>query len=64
MLSYLVPSGAEQRERDAAVPFCAVSRYSRVLATLKKGEDAQQKNAEKLYDLEDQFHELQGIRNE
>ena len=29
MLSYLVPSGAEQRERDAAVPFCAVSRYSR-----------------------------------
>lgn len=29
MLSYLVPSGAEQRERDGAVSFCAVSRYSR-----------------------------------
>ena len=35
-----------------------------VLATLKKGEDAQQNNAEMLYDLEDQVRELQGTRNE
>ena len=35
-----------------------------ILATLKKGEDAQQKNAELLYDLQDKVHELQGIRNE